>query len=204
MIDIEIEEKDDYIDWLEDLCLVLLSNNKRMSKERIIKKINEKGINTENAFIEYLNEKNNRKQNENEIIQKLPLLKTYPIGLEDDIYFEDEEKIYEWEMKTIKELLLKLDHQYEGKDITLEMYSDYFDREIKPYEEYLNTIYEEMYRKILPENMSLYWSYRIDKNIPWDKSWDLNNIGISVISILENDYLNKDKHMEDYRHLIGG
>ena len=131
-------------------------------------------------------------------------MKTYPIGLEDDIYYDDEEKIYEWEMRTIKDLLSKLSGQYKDKDITLEIYRDFFNREIKPYEKYLNTICDKMYEKILPGNMSLYWSYRIDKNISWDKSWnDLNNIGISVISILENDYLSKDKYMEDYTHLIG-
>ncbi len=203
MSDIKIEEKDDYISWLENLCLVLLSNSKRVSKEKIIKKIKEKGISIENNFVECLMEKINRKQKENELIQKLPLLKGYPIGLEDDIYFEDEEKIYEWEMETINKLLSKLQRQYEDKHITLEIYSDFFNREIKPYSKYLDTIYDEMYRKILPENMSLYWSYRIDKTIPWDESWNLNNVGISVISILENDYLNKDNHMEDYRDLIG-
>ena len=51
--------------------------------------------------------------------------------------------------------------------------------------------------------MSRYWSYRIDKTISWDKSWDLNNVGISVISMLENNYLDKDSHMEDYRNFIG-
>lgn len=198
-----MEEKDKYIDWLENVCLAILSNGKKTSTEKIIKKIKENGINIEDNFIDYLIKKLDKKQKENEIIRKLPLLKTYPIGLEDDIYFQDEEKIYKWEIRTIKELLFKLLNQYEGKDITPEIYYDFFNREIKPYEEYLNTIYDEIYRKILPETMSQYWSYKIDKTISWDKSWDLNNVGISVISILENDYLNKDRHMEDYRHLVG-
>lgn len=197
-----MEEKDKYIDWLENICLAVLSSGKKISKEKIIKKIKEKGINIEDNFMDYLIEKLDIKQKGGDIIRKLPLLKTYPIGLEDDIYYDDEEKIYEWEMRTIKDLLSKLSGQY--KDITLEIYRDFFNREIKPYEKYLNTICDKMYEKILPGNMSLYWSYRIDKNISWDKSWnDLNNIGISVISILENDYLSKDKYMEDYTHLIG-
>ena len=197
-----MEEKDKYIDWLENICLAVLSSGKKISKEKIIKKI--KGINIEDNFMDYLIEKLDIKQKGGDIIRKLPLLKTYPIGLEDDIYYDDEEKIYEWEMRTIKDLLSKLSGQYKDKDITLEVYRDFFNREIKPYEKYLNTICDKMYEKILPGNMSLYWSYRIDKNISWDKSWnDLNNIGISVISILENDYLSKDKYMEDYTHLIG-
>ncbi len=199
-----MEEKDKYIDWLENICLAVLSSGKKISKEKIIKKIKEKGINIEDNFMDYLIEKLDIKQKGGDIIRKLPLLKTYPIGLEDDIYYDDEEKIYEWEMRTIKDLLSKLSGQYKDKDITLEIYRDFFNREIKPYEKYLNTICDKMYEKILPGNMSLYWSYRIDKNISWDKSWnDLNNIGISVISILENDYLSKDKYMEDYTHLIG-
>lgn len=199
-----MEEKDKYIDWLENICLAVLSSGKKISKEKIIKKIKEKGINIEDNFMDYLIEKLDIKQKGGDIIRKLPLLKTYPIGLEDDIYYDDEEKIYEWEMRTIKDLLSKLSGQYKDKDITLEVYRDFFNREIKPYEKYLNTICDKMYEKILPGNMSLYWSYRIDKNISWDKSWnDLNNIGISVISILENDYLSKDKYMEDYTHLIG-
>ena len=197
-----MEEKDKYIDWLENICLAV--SGKKISKEKIIKKIKEKGINIEDNFMDYLIEKLDIKQKGGDIIRKLPLLKTYPIGLEDDIYYDDEEKIYEWEMRTIKDLLSKLSGQYKDKDITLEVYRDFFNREIKPYEKYLNTICDKMYEKILPGNMSLYWSYRIDKNISWDKSWnDLNNIGISVISILENDYLSKDKYMEDYTHLIG-
>lgn len=199
-----MEEKDKYIDWLENICLAVLSSGKKISKEKIIKKIKEKGINIEDNFMDYLIEKLDIKQKGGDIIRKLPLLKTYPIGLEDDIYYDDEEKIYEWEMRTIKDLLSKLSDQYKDKDITLKIYRDFFNREIKPYEKYLNTICDKMYEKILPGNMSLYWSYRIDKNISWDKSWnDLNNIGISVISILENDYLSKDKYMEDYTHLIG-
>lgn len=198
-----MEEKDKYIDWLENICLAVLSSGKKISKEKIIKKIKEKGINIEDNFMDYLIEKLDIKQKGGDIIRKLPLLKTYPIGLEDDIYYDDEEKIYEWEMRTIKDLLSKLSGQYKDKDITLEIYRDFFNREIKPYEKYLNTICDKMYEKILPGNMSLYWSYRIDKNISWDKSWnDLNNIGISVISILENDYLSKDKYMEDYTHFI--
>lgn len=42
--------------------------------------------------MDYLIEKLDIKQKGGDIIRKLPLLKTYPIGLEDDIYYDDEEK----------------------------------------------------------------------------------------------------------------
>ena len=98
----EMEEKDKYIDWLENVCLAILSNGKKTSTEKIIKKIKENGINIEDNFIDYLIKKLDGKQKESEIIRKLPLLKTYPIGLEDDIYFEDEEKIYKWEIQRVE------------------------------------------------------------------------------------------------------
>lgn len=200
----EMEEKDKYIDWLENICLAVLSGGKKTSKEKLIKIIREKGINIEDDFIDCLIEKLDKNQRESEIIKKLPLLKTYPIGLEDDIYPKDEEEICKWEMITIKGLLLKLLDQYKGKDITLEIYEDFFNREIKPYKDYLGIMCDGLYEKILLRNMSLYWSYRINKNISWDKSWDSNNVAISVLSIVENNYLNKDQNMDDYRHLIGG
>lgn len=199
-----MEEKDKYIDWLENICLAVLSGGKKTSKEKLIKIIREKGINIEDDFIDCLIEKLDKNQRESEIIKKLPLLKTYPIGLEDDIYPKDEEEICKWEMITIKGLLLKLLDQYKGKDITLEIYEDFFNREIKPYKDYLGIMCDGLYEKILLRNMSLYWSYRINKNISWDKSWDSNNVAISVLSIVENNYLNKDQNMDDYRHLIGG
>lgn len=198
-----MEEKDKYIDWLENICLAVLSNAKKTTKEKIIKKIKDKGINIEDNFIEYLIEKLDKKQKESDIIRNLPLLKNYPIDLEDDIYFEDEEKIYKWKMNTIEDLLSKLLDQYKDKDITLETYEDFFNREIKPYKDYLEIMCDGLYEKILPRKMSLYWSYRINKNISWDKSWDSNNVAISVLSALESNYLNKDQNMNDYRQLIG-
>ena len=88
-----MEEKDKYIDWLENICLTVLSNGKKTSKEKIIKKIKDKGANIEDNFINYLIEKLDRKQKESDIIRNLPLLKNYPIGLEDDIYFEKAREI---------------------------------------------------------------------------------------------------------------
>lgn len=75
-----MEEKDKYIDWLENICLAVLSSGKKISKEKIIKKIKEKGINIEDNFMDYLIEKLDIKQKGGDIIRKLPLLKTYHIG----------------------------------------------------------------------------------------------------------------------------
>lgn len=60
-----------------------------------------------------------------------------------------------------------------------------------------------IFEKVLPENISLYWSYRVNDNIPWDKSWEQKNVYISIISIIEGNYLVKDKRMEEFRHIIG-
>lgn len=205
-VEIDPDKKDGYIGWLENICLTFLTNNKIVSKESVLKKLDGKGIDTENCFVTHLLEIYSSKLEENRIIQKLPLLKSYPICVNDDVYDEDIEPIYKWELETIESLLLILDKQYNGKDIMYEMYYDFFIKEIKPYKEYFINDMDadgQIFEKILPENMSLYWSYRIDKTIPWDESWKFNNVGISVISVLENDYLNKDKCMSDYRHLIG-
>lgn len=144
---------------------------------------------------------------ENEIIKKLPLLSTYPIDINaDGIYSEDEEPLYRWEIEAIKNLLNKLYDNCKEKYITPDIYTDFFNKEIQPYKEYFINDSEfdgSIYEKILPENMSMYWSYRIDKNISCGESWDLNNIGISVWSILENGYLDKSNNMEDYKHLLG-
>ena len=205
-VEIDTDKKDDYIDWLENISLTFLTNNKIVSKESVLKKLEGKGIDIENCFVAHLLEIYSNKLEKNRIIQKLPLLRSYPICLNDDVYDEDIEPVYKWELETIKSLLLILNKQYYGKDVMYEVYYDFFIKEIKPYKEYfLNDmdVDGQIFEKILPENMSLYWGYRIDKTIPWDESWKLNNVGISVISVLENDYLNKDKCMSDYRHLIG-
>lgn len=204
-VEIDTDKKDGYIDWLENICLTLLTNNKIVSKESILKRLEKKGIDTENCFATHLLEIQSNKMEENIIIQKLPLLSLYPVGLNSDIYDEDIEPVYKWELETVKTILLKLHEQYNG-NITPEVYHDFFIREIKPYKKYfLNDMDMDgmIFEKILPENISLYWSYRVNENIPWDKSWEQKNVCISFISIIEGDYLAKDKRMEEFRHIIG-
>lgn len=157
-------------------------------------------------FVRSYSNSNEESMKEDEIISKLPLLKTYPIGLKDDIYTEDEECVYRWEVETIKRLLNNLCNKYKGKHITPDVYADFFNKEVQPYAEYFINDYDidgEIYEKILPKNISIYWSYRIDRTLSWSESWNSDNVGISVISFLENDYLDKSKHIEDYTHLIG-
>lgn len=209
-VEIDINKKDDYIDWLENICLSFLTNNgKIVSKESMLKKIKHRGIDTENYFVTYLLKAQSYKQEEEKIIQALPLLKSYPIDLNDDIYCDEEfDLVYEWELKIVNNLLSKLQEQYrkKQKDITPEKYSAFFLKEIAPYRKYfLNCIEDgQIYKKILPENMSLYWSYRISENIPWDESWkEQKNIGISISTVLEGDYLYRDKEMEDFRYAVG-
>ncbi len=205
-VEIDIDEKDSYIDWLENTCLTFLTNNKMVSKESVLKKLKGKGIDTENCFVTHLLEIYSNKLEENRIIQKLPLLRSYPICLNDDVYDEDIEPVYKWELETIKSLLLKLNKQYNGENITPEVYYDFFIKEIKHYKEYfLNDIDMDgmIFEKILPENISLYWSYRVNDNISWDKSWEQKCVCISIISIIEGNYLDKDKRMEEFRHIIG-
>ena len=142
----------------------------------------------------------------NRIIQKLPLLRSYPICINADVYDEDIELVYKWELETIKSLLLKLEKQFNGEIITPEVYCDFFIKEIKPYKEYFLDDMDMdgmIFEKVLPENISLYWSYRVNDNIPWDKSWEQKNVYISIISIIEGNYLVKDKRMEEFRHIIG-
>ena len=45
-VEIDIDEKDSYIDWLENTCLTFLTNNKMVSKESVLKKLKGKGIDT--------------------------------------------------------------------------------------------------------------------------------------------------------------
>lgn len=86
------------------------------------------------------------------------------------------------------------------------MYCDFFIKEIKPYKEYFLDDMDMdgmIFEKILPENITLYWSYRVNDSISWDKSWEQKNVCISVISIIEGNYLAKDKRMQEFRHIIG-
>lgn len=117
--EIDTDKKDGYIDWLENTCLTFLTNNKMVSKESVLKRLKGKGIDTENCFVTHLLEICSNKLEENRIIQKLPLLRSYPICLNGDVYDEDIESIYEWEFETIKSLLLKLNKQYNGKILRL-------------------------------------------------------------------------------------
>lgn len=71
---------------------------------------------------------------ENEVIKKLPLLTTYPIDINaDGIYKEEEEPLYKWEVDTIKKLLNKLCNKYKEKHITPDIYTDFFNSLIKKF-----------------------------------------------------------------------
>ncbi len=205
-VKIDTDKKDGYIEWLENICLTFLTNNKIVSKESILKRLEKKGVDIESCFVTHLLKIYSNNLEKNRIIQKLPLLRSYPICINADVYDKEIKTLYKWELETIKSLLLKLNKQYNGKNITPEVYFDFFIKEIKPYKEYFLDDMDMdgmIFEKILPKNISLYWSYRVNDNISWDKSWEQNNVCISIISIIEGNYLFKDKRMEEFRHIIG-
>lgn len=185
----------DYARWLEDSLINILTNGKGLLNDKIIKKLKVKGIKCHDEFVKRLDKINNR----HKIIEKLPLLSTYPIDLSSDIYEEDIEKINEWEIETVSKLYKKLREQYGDEIITPNLYYNFFNREIAPYKEYLLS---ETYEKTLPENITKYWCYRVDKTISWDKCNRLNKVGIDIVSVLESQYLKIYKTMEDYDHLL--
>lgn len=185
----------DYVQWLENTLFKILSNNKNTSSEKIIKKLETKGINCHEKFIEVLDKIAVR----HKIVSKLPLLDTYPIDLLSDIYDEDIERINEWEIKIIAKLYEKLKEQCKGKIITPDIYYAFFNSEIILYKEYF---LDETYKKILPENIIKYWCYRSDKTISWDENNRLNKIGIDIIAVVEGAYLKIQKSMYEYEHLL--
>lgn len=197
-----IEEKDDYIEWLENLCCIFLGN-KNIQKEKIIKKIKENEC-FDDRFVEYFIDKMNKTKEVNqkvkEIIETLPLLKNYPIDLlADNIFQEDEKAVFKWEKESIKKLLVDFDkkiRKYGNICVSVEQYGDFFDKEIYPYKEWL---FSDIYDRCKPEKIAHFWGIRKDRK----KSWTDDNIVISITSILESDYLDVDVPLERFNYLIG-
>lgn len=183
----------DYARWLEDSLINILTNGKSLSKEKITKKLKVKGIKCHDEFVKHLDKINNRYK----IIEKLPLLGTYPIDLSaDNVYEEDIEKINEWEIEILTKLTIQLEKQY--KSITPDIYYDFFDKEIKPYKEYF---LDETYEKVLPKNMERYWCRRIDRSIPWGES-AYSNIELDTTSPFEDKYFKIESDIFSYERLL--
>ncbi|MFG6322638.1 MAG: hypothetical protein K1W41_14505 [Lachnospiraceae bacterium] len=182
----------DYARWLEDSLINILTNGKSLSNEKLTKKLKVKGIKCHDEFVKCLDKINNR----HKIIEKLPLLDTYPIDLSSDIYEEDIEKINEWEIDILTKLTMKLEKQY--KSITPDIYYNFFDKEIKPYKEYF---LEETYQKALPKNMERYWCRRIDRSISWGES-AYSNIELDTTSPFEGGYFKRENDIFSYERLL--
>lgn len=170
----------------------ILTNGKSLSNEKLTKKLKVKGIKCHDEFVKCLDKINNR----HKIIEKLPLLDTYPIDLSSDIYEEDIEKINEWEIDILTKLTMKLEKQY--KSITPDIYYNFFDKEIKPYKEYF---LEETYQKALPKNMERYWCRRIDRSISWGES-AYSNIELDATSPFEGGYFKIENDIFSYERLL--
>lgn len=183
----------DYVQWLENTLFNVLASSKDSSGKKIIKKLETKGINCHEKFIEVLDKIDVRRK----IISKLPLLNTYPIDLlADNVYEEDIEKINEWEIEILTKLTIELEKQY--KSITPNIYYNFFDKEIKPYKEYFS---EETYEKALPKNMERYWCRRIDRSIPWGES-GYSNIELDTTSPIESEYFKIENDISSYERLL--
>lgn len=198
---------DNYLNWLENFLIVLLDKYDLASNEDIVNVIQSNNVLSSNeTFIkEFLTAK--AKQIEaSKLIEKLPLLVGCPVDLTSNYCdFVNIIPMYKWELSIVKTLLSKLVTEYKGKGITPEIYHDYYEKEIAPYVPYfVNDYYVDGFicEKICPEIMCQFWSERIRDTISWEESWAAGNIVISVDSILKNDYLDRKKHLEDFRHLL--
>lgn len=86
------------------------------------------------------------------------------------------------------------------RDITKIVYDEFYMNEIVTRK---SILLPQTYEKLNPDNACLYWSYRIDRSMSWEDSWDnLENIGISVISMFESGYLDYKKTMSEFIHCI--
>lgn len=197
LLEISEEEMYNYIAWLENLCITLLINDG--SEKEIIYKLEKLDIDP--YFIDVLLEKYNKMKERNKIIQNFPLLKTYPVDILTEVTTEeDKQKIQKWEVNVVKNLLWELFEKYSNNNVSSEIYYNFFIEKIEPYREWF--VLTDVYQKLLPENVMKYMSYRIDKSINWcDCSSD--NIAISIDSMVEGNYLDPDKNLCSFNHLIG-
>lgn len=196
LLEMSEEEMCNYIAWLENICVTLLVNDE--STKEIIDELEK--LDVDPYFADFLSERYNKMKEKNKIIQNFPLLKTYPTDILEYTTEEDEQKIQKWEVNVVKNLLWELFEKYSNNNVSCEIYNNFFIEKIEPYREWF--VLTDVYEKLLPKNVMKYMSYRIDKSIDWcDCSSD--NIKISIDSMVEGSYLDPDKAMCSFNHLIG-
>ena len=184
LLEMSEEELCNYIVWLENLCVTLLVNDE--STKEIIDELEK--LDVDPYFVDCFLERYNKRKEKNKIIQKFPFLKTYPVDiLTGPTTEEDIQKIQKWEVEIVKNLLLELYEKNPKNNVSNEAYYNFFNKKIEPYREWL--VFTKVYQKLLPKNVMLYMSYRINKSVNW-RDCSSNNIAISIVDIIEGDYLN--------------
>ena len=191
------EYTEEYAMWLEDALFKSLTKNKQISDKQLKTKIMNANIKYVDEFVRYLLDINE----ENRIRSTIEFLDTYPVSLQADGLYDDEvEKVNEWEIGVITKLLSRLEEEHEY--IRYEVYADFFKEAIEKYKPYF---LDETYAKILPRNVFKYWFCRIDKNIPWSEISDHpDNIVVDLTAMIEGRYLDIDKDIFSFNHLVGG
>lgn len=200
-------ENMNYETWLEDICLRLLAGEKEMTKGVLTAKLDKLGADVNKEFIDRLFDAYDEEMVKDFWVKKLPFLESYPLPLDADIMQEDVEAVYEWELKTVKTLLSELLNSHFDREITAKEYIEFFNEKIMPYSNWLDVINSEddgyLFDKIKPENVELYWGFRMDKNLDWCDCEIADKIGISIDNILEYDYINKENSMDSFAYKIG-